>query len=383
LSAPDAATYPDSAYSASQSNKTSSAIDDDRSAHWPVGQERAGASDCGHQCKDSGITVPSRHGSVDRRLVMSPSDQDDADKHMHAAPWAGGGERKDEKRRSREELLLEAAERLRREATKQPSQTGTTPPRQAVGFRLDDRESAEEMHRRVWAALEPELMSPPPRDKLPLGWVFVAGCFGAVIAAVVLAVANVVQIPSIGGGAFGKDGVGRGQASAFGDPSRVAASHAKVQPTDEPSSVLAGRTVLAAAPSSEILQPNSPTLQPPAPAALEPAQPKIAAPPAPAASPEPRPSPSLSSDEIAAFLKRGRDLIAAGDIPSARLVLTHAADARVAEASLAMAGTYDAAVLANIRVVGVQPDAAMARAWYERAAEQGSLEAKQRLSTLR
>jgi hypothetical protein len=297
----------------------------------------------------------------------------------------------DETRRPQEEAL-EASQRLRRKSGEHPSQTGTAPPLRAVGFRRDDQESAEEMHRRVWAALKPELMSPPPQDGLfgPSGRVFLAGSFGAVAAAVALFVANVVQIPSIGGGISREDEVGRGQATAFGNLRRVAASHAKMQPTDEPS--VPPGTLLAVAPSSEILQPKSSALQPPAPAALEPARPElaparpeIAAPTAaaPPASPALRPSPSLSRDEVAAFLKRGRDLIAAGDIPSARLILTLVAEAGVAEASLVIAGTYDAVVLANVRVVGVQPDAAKARAWYERAAEQGSWEAKQRLLTLR
>jgi hypothetical protein len=159
-----------------------------------------------------------------------------------------------------------------------------------------------------------------------------------------------------------------------------------MQPNDGPS-VTPG-ALLAAAPSSEILQPKSPVLPPSAPAALQPARPEIAAPtaattPALAAYPEPRPSPSLSRDEVTALLKRGRELIAAGDVASARLILTHVAEAGVAEASLAMAGTYDAVVLSKVRVVGVHPDAAKARAWYERAAEQGSWEAKRLLPTLR
>jgi hypothetical protein len=297
---------------------------------------------------------------------MSSPDHDDADKLIHAVPWVSDAECRDETRHLQEEALR-AAQHLRR---------------------LDDRESAEEMHRRVWAALEPELMSPPPQDGLfgPPVRVLLAGSFGAVIAAVALLAANVVQIPSIGGGASRADEVGRGQANAVGNPSRVAASHAQMQPTDEPS--VPPGTLLAAAPSSEILQPKSRVLVPSVPSAVQPAQPEIAAStaataPAPAASPEPRPSPSLSRDEVTALLKRGRELIAAGDVASARLILTHVAQAGVAEASLAMAGTYDAVVLANVRVIGVQPDAAKARAWYERAAEQGSLEAKRLLPTLR
>jgi hypothetical protein len=317
---------------------------------------------------------------------MSSPDRDDADKRIHAASWVSDAEYQDETRHPQAEVL-KAAQRLRRKSGEHPSQTGTAPPLRAVGFRRDDREGAEEKHRRVWAALEPELMSPPPEDRLfgLRGRVFLAGSF-AVAAAVALFVANVVQIPSIGGGISREDEVGRWQANAFGNLSKVAASYAKMQATDEPS-VPPGK-LLAAAPSSEILQPKSSALRPRAPAAFEPARPEIAtptaaAPPAPAASPEPRPSSSLSRDEVTALLKRGRDLIAAGDIASARLILTRVAEAGVAEASLVMAGTYDAVVLANVRVVGARPDTAKARAWYERAAEQGSWEAKQRLPTLR
>jgi hypothetical protein len=291
---------------------------------------------------------------------MNSPDRDDTDKPIHAVSWVSDAEYQDETRRPQAEVL-EAAQRLRRKSGAHLSQTGTAPPLRAVGFRRDDRESAEEKHRRVWAALQPEVMSPPPEDGLfgPPGRVFFAGSLGAVAAAVALFVANVVQIPSIGGG---------------------------ISREDEPS--MPAGTLLAAAPSSEILQPKSSALRRPAPAALEPAQPEIAAPtaaapPAPAASPEPRPSSSLSRDEVTTLLKRGRDLIAAGDIASARLILTRVAEAGVAEASLVMAGTYDAVVLANVRVVGARPDTAKARAWYERAAEQGSWEAKQRLPTLR
>jgi TPR repeat protein len=91
----------------------------------------------------------------------------------------------------------------------------------------------------------------------------------------------------------------------------------------------------------------------------------------------------LPPDEIASLLKRGRDLIAAGDIASARLMLTLVAEAGNSEACFILAGTFDATVLANLRAVCVQGDPAKARAWYARAAELGSQEAKQRLQALR
>jgi len=87
----------------------------------------------------------------------------------------------------------------------------------------------------------------------------------------------------------------------------------------------------------------------------------------------------MSRDEISSLLKRGQALIAAGDIASARLILTRLAEAGSVDACLALAGTFDAAELAELHVVGVQPDSAKARAWYLKAAEQGSAEAKRRL----
>ena len=87
----------------------------------------------------------------------------------------------------------------------------------------------------------------------------------------------------------------------------------------------------------------------------------------------------MSRDEISSLLKRAQALIAAGDIASARLILTRLAEAGSVDACLALAGTFDAAELAELHVVGVQPDSAKARAWYLKAAEQGSPEAKRRL----
>ena len=71
------------------------------------------------------------------------------------------------------------------------------------------------------------------------------------------------------------------------------------------------------------------------------------------------------------LLKRSQDLIALGDIARARLILTHLAEAGDAEASFKLAGTFDAAALAKLGVVGVKSDPANARAWYAKAVEQG------------
>ena len=88
------------------------------------------------------------------------------------------------------------------------------------------------------------------------------------------------------------------------------------------------------------------------------------------------------SQDIAVLLNRGKDLIAAGDLAAARVVLRKAADANHAEAALALAATYDPLVLRELKVYGFMPDAAMARIWYEKASELGSPEAARRLEML-
>jgi hypothetical protein len=90
----------------------------------------------------------------------------------------------------------------------------------------------------------------------------------------------------------------------------------------------------------------------------------------------------LDGEEIILLLKRGKDLIASGDLAAARLVLQRAADANHAEAALALGATYDPFVLRELKVYGFTPDAAMARIWYEKAIELGSPAAIRRLEML-
>ena len=58
----------------------------------------------------------------------------------------------------------------------------------------------------------------------------------------------------------------------------------------------------------------------------------------------------LNSEDIIVLLKRGKDLIAAGDLAAARIVLRKAADANDAEAALALAATYDPLMLRELKV---------------------------------
>ena len=84
------------------------------------------------------------------------------------------------------------------------------------------------------------------------------------------------------------------------------------------------------------------------------------------------------ADEIAALVKRGRDFVTNGDLISARLLLRRAAEAGSAEAALALGETFDPLVFQRLHVIGIEPDAASAQKWYQRAAELGSAAALQR-----
>jgi hypothetical protein len=92
--------------------------------------------------------------------------------------------------------------------------------------------------------------------------------------------------------------------------------------------------------------------------------------------------PAIDPGEVDRLVQRGREYLDQGDIAAARLILTRAAEARDGRAALALGETYDPLVLRQLRVVGFKPDVAHARAWYERAAEYGAVEASRWLATL-
>jgi hypothetical protein len=336
-----------------------------------------------------------------------PAEQDDTDKHLtHVLPWANDPQREEETNRL-QRAVMEAAQRLGHDSEPSPQTPAQPQRRRAVSLRLAEGPSspnnspqqdnnpqndAEEINQRIWAGLMPKFVAPPPREPIGLpGLGMATGLVSAVAvaAAVALVVVNVVQVPMISAGDSNENeirNIPSASTAALGSQTNVAAAEAKSPSADAPT--MPAGTLLAAVPTDEIAAPKSPAPTPPLPAAqpsppqpsleVEPARPDTAAPKA-VAAPETRPTISLTRDEIAALLKRGQGLIAAGDIASARLILTHVADAGDAEASFILAGTYDPAVLATRRVVGVQPDPAKARAWYAKAAELGSSEAKRHL----
>jgi hypothetical protein len=90
----------------------------------------------------------------------------------------------------------------------------------------------------------------------------------------------------------------------------------------------------------------------------------------------------LDPEEIKLLMKQGEQLIAAGDVATARTVLQRAADAGDANAAMALGATYDPNVLARLGVVGVNAELEKARSWYQKAETLGSPDARRRLDLL-
>jgi TPR repeat protein len=174
---------------------------------------------------------------------------------------------------------------------------------------------------------------------------------------------------------------------AAADPAQLTAGDIELKDTARPSAPAPASqapgvrtvTTTAVAPSrEEITNAYQSALQGRAPVA---AGPSAAAPTAaaPAAAP---PARKLDADELAALLKRARGLIAVGDIAPARLLLERAADAQEASAAYLLAQTYDPAVLGTQDTRSITPDPAAARTWYQKAAQLGSSDARQRLAQM-
>jgi hypothetical protein len=91
---------------------------------------------------------------------------------------------------------------------------------------------------------------------------------------------------------------------------------------------------------------------------------------------------SATSIEPGVLRERAQRLLGEGDMPAARLILTQLAERGQADAAYELALTYDLEVLVKAGVHGVDGDPAIARAWYERAAQAGHAGAGARLHTL-
>src|SRR6266851_6742619 len=161
------------------------------------------------------------------------------------------------------------------------------------------------------------------------------------------------------------------------DPTRPSA------PTNQTPGVRSVTAVVVTPTREEITTAYQSALQSRAPAAAAPvaAVPVAAAPVVapPVADP---PARKLDADELATLFNRAKGLLAAGDIPSARLLLERAADAQEPSAALMLARTYDPDVLGTQDARNIIPDPAMARAWYQKAAQFGSADARRRLAQM-
>jgi hypothetical protein len=82
-------------------------------------------------------------------------------------------------------------------------------------------------------------------------------------------------------------------------------------------------------------------------------------------------------------MRAGVELVTYGEVATARKIFQLAAEAGEAAGAFALAETYDPLELAAMRLrEEIKPDVALARTWYERARNLGSLDARDRLSRL-
>jgi hypothetical protein len=337
---------------------------------------------------------------------MSSPIHDDRDKRaMYVPPWARDELRDEETRRIHAEIVA-AAERLKPPAPPaQPAppkpQRVAPPPVTDFPMRSDRSMSmlpsapaeapfdVESAMRDTWEPPAHDPVGGPPQPKMSgLNWSVVsrlagAGGFAAIVA---LFVIGVIPLPSIDI-SLSRDTKDANAAAPSGSTATGSSRQLAAIPPPAPKPVApaapaapaAAPQPVAALPPTQAVAPN-PVSAFPAPAAPSVTEPALPPPPKPAAGlPEARVLDYMSREEIDGLVKRGQDLLAIGDISGGRLLLTRAAEAGDARASFALAGTYDAAVVATLGAVGAFPDAVKARSWYMKAVEQGSTEAARRL----
>lgn len=159
-----------------------------------------------------------------------------------------------------------------------------------------------------------------------------------------------------------------------------------IQAQPAPPPVPAPAVVASAEISTTLPSPIPPLTAPPTapPFTPPPAAAPVVTPPAPSAvAPAPKPRTGPSQAEISAFTTRARELIKSGDIAGARLLLERAASGEDGPALLALAETYDPTVLSRWGVIGMRPDVERARSLYQKAADHGVPDAKERILALR
>lgn len=270
------------------------------------------------------------------------------------------------------ERALAASVRLSRllpvTPTNEPEPEKQEAPRQRAPS--DDEDPAI---RRLRKRLEPIVLAVPVAEERGSGRATLAWVAGgvALAALVVLLAGDNLSLP------FGAKAEGR----AVSPVSRIQSGHSGAL-TSAP--VLAEESAERAAPLQRVAALAPPPAEQPAIQQAAKAEPVAALSPP---SPPPEPPPPqrarvLDRDEITTLYERSMSLVEQGDIASARLMLTRAAEAGDASSALALGATYDPDVLRKLGVLGVAPDPARAQSWYTKAVELGSAEAVLRLERL-
>lgn len=163
-------------------------------------------------------------------------------------------------------------------------------------------------------------------------------------------------------------------------PVDAPAAMAEPEPIREPEApepmLPAPAMVAEPAPPEEAPAPGTPAAMTEVPPGSQP-QPEPALPAPPRAEPPvltPRTIP-MAPTLLVAMLQRGQSLMALGDISGARRFFERAAAAGSAVAAHALAETYDPRMLALRGALGIEPDLAAARLWYDRAKALSAAEA--------
>ena len=125
-----------------------------------------------------------------------------------------------------------------------------------------------------------------------------------------------------------------------------------------------------------------PQTPPPKVASAEVGKPPVATPELPAAKAARIAKPPLGADELEALLSRSSGFVKNGDFAAARILLRRATESGSAEAALMLGKTFDPLYLKELGAIGIQPDVAQARQWYQEAMQLGSEVAAQRLAQL-
>jgi hypothetical protein len=309
---------------------------------------------------------------------MSAPVQDDLNGRATYAPtWTRDEQDDDDNRRVTAEIVAAAAERLKA----QPSRAAEPHSRQArrdeawadaAKARPEEEQlDIEDAIRDAWLSsrLEPVRMPPPPKVDGPR-WGMLPRLTGAAGSAVVVAlfVTGAIPVPSISI-SFPRDD----RASGIIEPA-IAKSDAGKQVANLRASSAAQPT-FAPRPAPPLPSTVGAAMNVPDASSTPSVQPALRGEP-------PRPPQATKLSEMESLIARGLELLASGDVAGGRLLLTRAAEAGEARASLALAGSYDAPVMGYLGIVDAAPDPVKARAWYMKAAQQGSPEASRRLQRM-